>query len=138
MILLWVMSLLLYLAWTVAQLESVLALEIQSQAIQVRYQSEFEKAEALLAHCDDRLRTLLIHEADSAEIDFNSLDLVGCRLKLISNFGNFATPNLNNPQMMKVRWIEIEVGQGIRLRSVFRYQITSQQLSRINWQILYE
>jgi hypothetical protein len=138
MILLWVMSLLLYLAWTVAQLESVLALEIQSQAIQVRYQSEFEKAEALLAHCEDRLRTLLIHEADSAEIDFNSLDLVGCRLKLISNFGNSATPNLNNPQMMKVRWIEIEVGQGIRLRSVLRYQITSQQLSRINWQILYE
>lgn len=138
MILLWVMSLLLYLAWTVAQLESVLALEIQSQAIQVRYQSEFEKAEALLAHCEDRLRTLLIHEADSAEIDFNSLDLVGCRLKLISNFGNSVTPNLNNPQMMKVRWIEIEVGQGIRLRSVFRYQITSQQLSRINWQILYE
>lgn len=138
MILLWVMSLLLYLAWTVAQLESVLALEIQSQAIQVRYQSEFEKAEALLAHCEDRLRTLLIHKADSAEIDFNSLDLVGCRPKLISNFGNSATPNLNNPQMMKVRWIEIEVGQGIRLRSVLRYQITSQQLSRINWQILYE
>ena len=138
MILLWVMSFLLYLAWTVAQLESVLALEIQSQAIQVRYQSEFEKAEALLAHCEDRLRTLLIHKADSAEIDFNSLDLEGCRPKLISNFGNSATPNLNNPQMMKVRWIEIEVGQGIRLRSVLRYQITSQQLSRINWQILYE
>lgn len=135
MILLWVMSLLLYLAWTVAQLESVLALEIQSQAIQVRYQSEFEKAEALLEQCEDRLRTLLIHEADSAEIDFNSLDLVGCRLKLISNS---ATPNLNNPQTMKVRWIEMEVGQGIRLRSVLRYQITSQQLSRINWQILYE
>ena len=138
MILLWVMSLLLYLAWTVAQLESVLALEIQSQAIQVRYQSEFEKAEALLAHCEDRLRTLLIHEADSAEIDFNSLDLVGCRLKLISNFGNSAIPNLNNPQMINIRWIEMEVGQDIRLRSMLRYQITSQQLSRINWQILYE
>lgn len=138
MILLWVMSLLLYLAWTVAQLESVLALEIQSQAIQVRYQSEFEKAEALLAHCEDRLRTLLIHEADSVEMDFNFLDLEGCRPKLISNFGNSATPNLNNPQTMKVRWIEMEVGQGIRLRSVLRYQITSQQLSRINWQILYE
>ena len=138
MILLWVMSLLLYLAWTVAQLESVLALEIQSQAIQVRYQSEFEKAEALLAHCEDRLRTLLIHEADSAEIDFNSLDLVGCRPKLIGNYGNSAIPNLNNPQMTKVRWIEMEVGQGIRLRSVLRYQITSQQLSRINWQILHE
>ena len=138
MILLWVMSLLLYLAWTVAQLESVLALEIQSQAIQVRYQSEFEKAEALLAHCEDRLKRLLIHESDSAEMDFNSLDLEGCRPKLISNFGNSATPNLNNPQMMKVHWIEIEVGQSIRLRSVFRYQITIQQLSRINWQILYE
>ncbi|NDA16923.1 MAG: hypothetical protein EBY99_04500 [Burkholderiaceae bacterium] len=135
MILLWVMSLLLYMAWTVAQLESVLALEIQSQAIQVRYQSEFEKAEALLAHCEDRLKTLLIHESDSVQMDFNSLDLVGCRLKLISNS---AIPNLNNPQMMKVRWIEMEVGQGIRLRSVLRYQITSQQLSRINWQILYE
>lgn len=135
MILLWVMSFLLYLAWTVAQLESVLALEIQSQAIQVRYQSEFEKAEALLAHCEDRLKTLLIHESDSVQMDFNSLDLVGCRLKLISNS---AIPNLNNPQMMKLCWIEIEVGQGIRLRSVLRYQITSQQLSRINWQILYE
>ena len=138
MILLWVMSFLLYLAWTVAQLESVLALEIQSQAIQVRYQSEFEKAEALLAHCEDRLKRLLIYEADSVEMDFNSLDLEGCRPKLISNFGNSATPNLNNPQMTKVRWIEMEVGQGIRLRSVLRYQITSQQLSRINWQILYE
>jgi hypothetical protein len=138
MILLWVMSLLLYLAWTVAQLESVLALEIQSQAIQVRYQSEFEKAEALLAHCEDQLKRLLIYESDSVEIDFNSLDLVGCRPKLISNFGNSAIPNLNDPQMTKVRWIEMEVGQGIRLRSVLRYQITSQQLSRINWQILYE
>ena len=138
MILLWVMSFLLYLAWTVAQLESVLALEIQSQAIQVRYQSEFEKAEALLAHCEDRLKRLLIYESDSVQMDFNSLDLEGCRPKLISNFGNSATPNLNNPQMTKVRWIEMEVGQGIRLRSVLRYQITSQQLSRINWQILYE
>ena len=138
MILLWVMSLLLYLAWTVAQLESVLALEIQSQAIQVRYQSEFEKAEALLEQCEDRLRTLLIHEAGSAEIDFNSLDLEGCRPKLISNFGNTAIPNLNNPQMINIRWIEMEVGQGIRLRGVFRYQIRIQQLSRINWQILYE
>lgn len=138
MILLWVMSFLLYLAWTVAQLESVLALEIQSQAIQVRYQSEFEKAEALLAHCEDRLKRLLIYEADSVEMDFNSLDLEGCRPKLISNFGNSVIPNLNNPQITKVRWIEMEVGQGIRLRSVLRYQITSQQLSRINWQILYE
>ena len=138
MILLWVMSLLLYLAWTVAQLESVLALEIQSQAIQVRSQSEFEKAEALLAHCEDRLRTLLIHEADSVEMDFNFLDLEGCRPKLISNIGNSAIPNLNNPQMINIRWIEMEVGQGIRLRSVFRYQITGQQLSRTNWQILYE
>jgi len=135
MILLWVMSLLLYLAWTVAQLELVLALQIQSQAIQVRYQSEFEKAEALLAHCEDRLKTFLIHESDSVQMDFNSLDLVGCRLKLISNS---ATPNLNNPQMINIRWIEMEVGQDIRLRSVLRYQITSQQLSRINWQILYE
>ncbi len=138
MILLWVMSFLLYLAWTVAQLESVLALEIQSQAIQVRSQSEFEKAEALLAHCEDRLKTLLIHESDSVEMDFNSLDLVGCQLKLISNFGNSAILNLNNPQMINIRWIEMEVGQGIRLRSVFRYQITGQQLSRTNWQILYE
>jgi len=138
MILLWVMSFLLYLAWTVAQLESVLALEIQSQAIQVRYQSEFEKAEALLEQCEDRLKRLLIDESDSVEMDFNSLDLEGCRPKLISNFGNSAIPNLNNPQMTKVRWIEMEVGQGIRLRSVLRYQITSQQLSRINWQILYE
>ena len=132
------MSLLVYLAWTVAQLESVLALEIQSQAIQVRSQSELEKAEALLEQCEDRLKRLLIDESNSVEMDFNFLDLEGCRPKLISNFGNSATSNLNNPQMINIRWIEMEVGQGIRLRSVLRYQITSQQLSRINWQILYE
>ncbi len=135
MILLWVMSLLLYLAWTVAQLESVLALEIQAQAIQIRYQSELEKAEALLEQCEDRLRTLLIHEADSAEIDFNSLDLVGCRLKLMSKPQIVHQPK---HQIKNALLIETEVGQGIRLRSVFRYQITSQQLSRTNWQILYE
>ncbi|NCV04083.1 MAG: hypothetical protein EBV46_06520 [Burkholderiaceae bacterium] len=97
MILLWVMSLLLYLAWTVAQLESMLALEIQSQAIQVRYQSEFEKAEALLAHCEDRLRTLLIHKADSAEIDFNSLDLLigidGSHRAFQFDLDGWSTPN---------------------------------------------
>ncbi len=132
------MSLLLYLTWAVVQLESIVALEIQSQAIQVRYQSEFEKAEALLAHCEDRLKRLLIYEADSVEMDFNFLDLEGCRPKLISNFGNSAIPNLNNPQMINIRWIEMEVGQGIRLRSVLRYQIPSQQLSRISWQLIYD
>ena len=74
MILLWVMSLLLYLAWAVAQLESVLALEIQSQATQAQYQSEFERAESLLIQCEDQLRTFLIHEPNPSQED---LDVLG-------------------------------------------------------------
>jgi hypothetical protein len=135
MILLWVMSLLLYLTWAVAQLESVLAFEIQSQATQAQYQSEFEKAEALLAQCEDRLRTLLTHESNPSEENFNTLDFEGCRAKSI---GNFPAPRLNQHQMKNTLWIEMEVGQSIRMRSVFRYQMTSQQLSRINWQVIYE
>ena len=134
MILLWVMSLLLYLAWAVAQLESVLALEIQSQATQVRYQSEFERAEVLLAQCEDRLRTLLIHEPDPSQ-DFDVLGLVGCRLKLICK------PQMAHQQKDQIKnalLIELEVGQVIRLRSTLRYQIASQHLSRINWQPIYE
>ncbi len=134
MILLWVMSLLLYLAWAVAQLESVLALEIQSQAMQVQYQSEFERAEVLLAQCEDRLRTLLIHEPDPSH-DFDALATKGCRLKLISK------PQMAHQQkhlMKNTLLVEMEVGQGIRLRSVLRYQIPSQHLSRINWQPIYE
>ncbi len=137
MILLWVMSLLLYLAWAVAQLELVLALEIQSQAMQVQYQSEFERAEVLLAQCEDRLRTFLIHEPDPdpSKENFDSLGLEDCRLKLISK------PQMAHQQkhlMKNTLLVEMEVGQGIQLRSVLRYQIPSQHLSRINWQPIYE
>ena len=135
MILLWVMSLLLYLAWAVAQLESVLTHEIQSQATQVRYQSEYESAEELLERCEDRLRTLLIQEPDPSQEDFDSLGLEGCRLKLMS------TTKMVHQQKHQIKnalLIEMEVGQGIRLRSVLRYQIGSQHLSHINWQPIYE
>ncbi len=135
MILLWVMSLLLYLAWAVAQLESVLALEIQSQATQVRYQSEFERAEVLLAQCEDRLRTLLIHEPNPSQEYFDSLGLEGCRLKLINK------PQMAHQQKHPIKnmlLLEMEVDQEIRLRSVLCYPIASQHLSRINWQRIYE
>lgn len=135
MILLWVMSLLLCLAWAVAQLESVLALEIQSQATQVQYQSEFEGAEVLLIRCEDRLRTFLIHEPDPSEENFDVLSSEGCRLKLMS------TTQMVHQQKQQIKntlLIELEVGQGIWLRSALRYQIASQHLSRINWQPIYE
>ena len=135
MILLWMMSLLLYLAWAVAQLESVLALEIQSQSTQVRYQSEFERAEALLIQCEDRLRTFLIHEPDPLEEDFDVLGPEGCRLKLMSKPQMVHQPKY---QIKNVLLIEMEVGQEIRLRSVLRYQIPSQHLNRINWQQVYD
>lgn len=135
MILLWVMSLLLYLAWAVAQLESVLALEIQSQATQVRYQSEFERAEVLLAQCEDRLRTLLIHEPDPSQEDLDVLGSEGCRPKLMSTM---QMVHQQKQQIKNTLLIELEVGQGIRLRSALHYQIASQHLSRINWQPIYE
>ena len=135
MILLWVMSVLLYLAWAVAQLESVLALEIQSQATQVRYQSEFERAEALLVQCEDRLRTLLVHAPDPSQEDFDLLGPEGCRLKLMSKPQMVHQPKY---QIKNALLIEMEVGQEIRLRSVFRYQIPSQHLNRINWQPVYD
>lgn len=135
MILLWVMSLLLYLAWAVAQLESVLALEIQSQATQVRYQSEFERAEVFLAQCEDRLRTLLIHEPNPSQEDFDSPGLEGCRLKLISKS---QIAHQKSDKKKNVLLVEIDVGQEIRLRSVLRYSIASQHLTRINWQRIYE
>ncbi len=135
MILLWVMSLLLYLTWAVVQLESIVALEIQSQATQVRYQSEFERAEALLIQCEDRLRTSLIHEPNSSQEDLDVLGSEGCRLKLMS------TTQIAHQQkhpMKNMLLVEMEAGQGIRFRSVLRYQIPSQHLSRINWQPVYD
>ncbi len=129
------MSLLLYLAWAVAQLESVLALEIQSLATQVRYQSEFEREEALLIQCEDQLRTFLIHEPNPSQEDLDVLGSEGCPLKLMS-----ATQMVHQQKhpMKNTLLVEMEVGQGIRLRSVLRYQISSQHLSRINWQPIYE
>ncbi len=135
MILLWVMSLLLYLAWAVGQLESVLALEIQSQATQLQYQSEFERSEALLTQCEDRLRTSLIHEPNPSQDDLDILGSEGCRLRLMS-----ATQIAHQQKhpMKNMLLVEMEVGQGIRFRSVLRYQIPSQHLSRINWQPVYD
>ncbi len=135
MILLWVMSLLLYLAWAVAQLESVIALEIQSQATQVQYLSQFERAEALLTQCEDQLRRSLIHEPDPAKEHFDSLGLEGCRLKLMSTT---QMVHQHKDPIKNTLLIELEVGQGIRLCSVLRYQISSQHLIRINWQPIYE
>jgi hypothetical protein len=135
MILLWVMSLLLYLAWAVTQLESVLALEIQSQASQIQYQSEFERAEALLAACEDRLKTLLIHDPDATEEHLEALILMGCQARFMSNPG---TVDFNNRYMKNMCFIEMELGQGIRLRSVLRYEIPSQRIIRINWQLIHE
>jgi hypothetical protein len=135
MILLWVMSILLYLAWAVAQLESVLALEIQSQAMQAQYQSQFERVEVLLAQCEDRLRTLLIHEPDSSQEGVEVSGPEGCRLKLISKA---QMVHQQKHPIKNTLLIEMEVGQGIRLRSVLRYPIASQHLSRINWQPIYE
>ena len=135
MILLWVMSLLLYLAWAVAQLESVIALEIQSQATQAQYLSQFERAEALLTQCEDQLRRSLIHEPNPSQEDLDVLGPEGCRLKLMS-----ATQMVHEQKhpMKNTLLVEMEVGQRIRLRSVLRYQISSQHLSRINWQPIYE
>ncbi len=129
------MSLLLYLTWAVVQLESIVALEIQSQATQVRYQSEFERAEALLIQCEDQLRTFLIHEPNPSQEDLDVLGSEGCPLKLMS-----ATQMVHQQKhpMKNTLLVEMEVGQGIRLRSVLRYQIPSQYLSRINWQLIYE
>ena len=135
MILLWVMSLLLYLAWAVAQLESVIALEIQSQATQVQYLSQFERAEALLTQCEDQLRRSLIHEPNPSQEDLDVLGPEDCPLKLMS-----ATQMVHQQKhpMKNMLLVEMEVGQGIRLRSALRYQISSQHLSRINWQLIYE
>ncbi len=135
MILLWVMSLLLYLAWTVTQLESVLALEIQSQASQIQYQSAFEGAETLLAQCEDRLSTLLSHDPDATEEHLEVLIPMGCQARFMSNPGKV---DFNNRYMKHMRFIELEAGQRIRLRSVLRYEITNQKIIRINWQLIHE
>jgi len=135
MILLWVMSLLLYLAWAVTQLESVLALEIQSQASQIQYQSEFERAEKLLAQCQDRLSTLLSLDPDGTEEHLEALIPMGCHARFMNNP---EMANFKNRHMKHMRFIEMEVGQRIRLRSVLRYQIPSQRIIRINWQLIHE
>ena len=135
MILLWVMSLLLYLAWAITQLELVLALEIQSQASQIQYLSDFERAETLLAQCQDRLSTLLSHDPDATEEHLEALIPMGCDARFMSNPG---TVDFNNRHMKKMRFIEMEVGQRIRLRSVLRYEIPSQRIIRINWQLIHE
>ncbi len=135
MILLWVMSLLLYLAWAVTQLESVLALEIQSQASQIQYQSEFERAETLLAQCQDRLSALLSLDSDGTEEHLEALIPMGCHARFMNNP---EMANFKNRHMKHMRFIEMEVGQGIRLRSVLRYEITNQKIIRINWQLIHE
>ncbi len=113
----------------------MIALEIQSQATQVQYLSQFERAEALLTQCEDQLRRSLIHEPDPAKEHFDSLGLEDCRLKLISKpqIVHQKSHQINNTLL-----IELEVGQGIRLRSALRYPTASQHLSRINWQPIYE
>lgn len=134
MILVWVMSLLLYLGWAITQLESILAFEIRSQAVQRTHQSKFMQNETRLMMCEDWVKGSL--SSDFAEEIAQAPFHFDCQVRRISRSSNPQIPKMF--QASPVDWIEIEVGQDPRLKGLYRYALIGKQLVRVNWQVQHD
>ena len=63
MILLWVMSILMYLTWAITQLEQYLVLELKTIAVYQGHLEDFQKTEHVLLACEKSLpRTCFTRE----------------------------------------------------------------------------
>lgn len=123
MILLWVMSILMYLSWAVTQLEHSLSLEIKTMAVYQSQMELFQKTENHLLLCEQSLLA--------------NAPLRDCRIELIA----VQAPNKTKQGKVKLdhtKRYQVRVGDRVRLQSTVLHDLERGTIQRINWQQLYE
>jgi hypothetical protein len=131
MILLWVMSILMYLTWAIAQLEGYLALEIKTNAIYQTYVHDFQKTERTLLACEQGLlEPALVESSKPAAEGFADR----CQIEALGPVES-SSRTQGTPQQKYL--YQIRAGNRIRIESTVVVDHFSGTKTRLNWQQLY-
>lgn len=132
MILLWVMSILMYLTWAIAQLEGYLALEIKTNAIYQAYVHDFQKTERTLLACEKGLfEPALLESSKPAAEGFAD----GCQIEALGPVES-SSRTQGTPQQKYL--YQIRAGNRIRIESTVVVDHFAGTKTRLNWQQLYD
>jgi hypothetical protein len=134
MILLWLMSFLMYLAWAITQLEHHLVLEIKTMAVQASHTEAFEQAERALLECEQGLTESISHAQSKPGAD----DALGrCQIEILAS-SEPIKGGKHKSTIHQRRLYRIQVGDQVRLQSTIIVDHQSGIVTRLNWQQLYE
>ena len=132
MILLWVMSILMYLTWAIAQLEGYLVLEIKTNAIYQAYVHDFQKTERTLLACEKGLfEPALVESSKPAAEGFAD----GCQIEALGPVES-SSRTQGTPQQKYL--YQIRAGNRIRIESTVIVDHFAGIMTRLNWQQLYD
>lgn len=132
MILLWVMSILMYLTWAIAQLEGYLVLEIKTNAIYQAYVHDFHKTERTLLACEQGLLEPALVESSKPSAE-GLADR--CRIEALGPVES-SSRTQGTPQQKYL--YQIRAGNRIRIESTVVVDHFAGTKTRLNWQQLYD
>ena len=132
MILLWVMSILMYLTWAIAQLEGYLALEMKTNAIYQAYLHDFQKTERALLACEQGLlEPALVESSKPSAEGFSDR----CRIEALGP----VVPSSRTQEIPQRKYLyQIRAGNRIRIESTVIVDHFAGTMTRLNWQQLYD
>ena len=141
MILLWVMSILMYLTWAITQLEQYLVLELKTIAVYQGHLEDFQKTEHVLLACEQSLREPASLESSQLKITYSQSPAKSTPMPCIIEASGLVEPSkessknvIPNPK----RLYHIRVGDRIRMESTIVVDHLARTLTRLNWQQLYD
>lgn len=144
MIVLWVMSILVYLTWAIVQLEYYLTLDIKSTAIQQTYLESFQKAEHTLLACEQSLLDSHPFDLTQSKTLQHSITskpkqqspIQKCEIETI---GPVAPRGGSKKETLQQKYLyHIRAGDHIRIASTVIVDHRNGTMTRLNWQQLHD
>jgi hypothetical protein len=132
MILLWVMSILMYLTWAIAQLEGYLALEMKTNAIYQAHNHDFQQTEHTLLACEQSLlKSVLLDSSKPVAEGF----AYRCRIEALGPAES--SSRAQGTQQQKYVY-QIRAGNQMRIESTVIVDHFAGTMTRLNWQQLFD
>ena len=132
MILLWVMSILMYLTWAIAQLEGYLALEIKTNAIYQAHNHDFQQTEHTLLACEQSLLEPTFLDSSKPAVE-GFADR--CRIEVLGP--TESSSRAQGTQQQKYVY-QIRAGNQMRIESTVIVDHFAGTMTRLNWQQLFD
>jgi hypothetical protein len=143
MILLWVMSILMYLTWAITQLGQYLVLELKTIAVYQGHLEDFQKTEHVLLAYEQSLLEPASLESSQLKITYSQSPAKSTPMPCIIEASGLVEPSKESsknviPNPNPKRLYHIRVGDRIRMESTIVVDHLAGTLTRLNWQQLYD